>query len=258
MSSKTKLSILVGVVMLFFSSCVVNRDFMLQTDVDYPYKMPQIDTAAREQRINVTSVIQIMLYSRNGDAIFESVVNVEGSGQLTRMNRNISNFDYVQDMSGNYNLPLIGKVDLNGLTLFEAQDSLEKKFSKFFVDPYCLIQIANSRFIFFSGAGSSSSVVSLPNYRCSLLEAITIGGGINPRGISSQVKVIRRIDGKDQIFLFDMSRIDALAYNEFYIQNGDIVYVEPRPLYASGFLGVISPIVSLATTIVLYLSILAR
>jgi polysaccharide export outer membrane protein len=196
--------------------------------------------------------------SRNGDLIFESVVNTEGSSQMVRSQRATSQYEYVQDIYGNYNLPLLGKVNLNGMTLFEAQDSLEKRFSEYFVDPYCMIEILNNRFIFFNGAGSSSSVVPLPKHRCSLLEAITIGGGINQRGISSRVKVIRKINGNDEIYLFDLSKIDALAYNEFYIQNGDIVYIEPRPLYASGFLGVISPIVTLATTIVLYLSILAK
>ncbi len=258
MSSITKLSILVGALMLFFSSCIVNRDFMLQTDVDYPFLQPQIDSVNREQRINTTSVIQLMLLSRNGDVVFESVVNIEGATQMARNNRGASQYEYVQDMHGYYNLPLIGKVNLNGLTLFEAQDSLESKFSKYFVDPYCLIQITNNRFIFFNGRGSASSVVYLPSHRCSLLEAITIGGGINQRGISSKVKVIRKIKGKDEIFMFDMSKIDALAYNEFYVQNGDIIYIEPRPLYATGFLSVISPVVSLATTLLLYLSILAR
>ncbi len=233
---------------------------MLQTDVDYPFRQPQIDSVTREQKINSSSVLQLSLLSRNGDIIFESIVNeASGSGQSSRNNlRNAAQFEYVQDMRGEYNFPLIGKVNLNGMTLFEAQDSLEMKFSKYFVDPFCLIQITNNRFIFFNGSGSASSVVSLPSHRCSLLEAITIGGGISVRGISSRVKVIRRVNGKDEIFLFDMSKIDALAYNEFYIQNGDIIFIEPRPLYASGFLVVVSPIVTLATTIVLYLSILAK
>ncbi len=231
---------------------------MLQTDEDFPFKVPQIDSASREQRINTSSTIQFLLMSRNGDLIFESIVNVEGSNQMVRNQRATSQYEYIQDIYGNYNLPLLGKVNLNGMTLFEAQDSLEKRFSEYFVDPYCMIDIVNNRFIFFNGAGSASSVVPLPKHRCSLLEAITIGGGINQRGISSRVKVIRKINGNDEIYLFDLSKIDALAYNEFYIQNGDIVYIEPRPLYASGFLGVISPIVTLATTIVLYLSILAK
>jgi polysaccharide export outer membrane protein len=258
MSSKTNLSILVSAMMLFFSSCIVNRDFMLQTDEDYPFKSPQIDSITREQRINTSSVIQLLLLSRNGDIIFESSVGFEGSGQTGRVNRGVGQFEYVQDMNGYYNLPLLGKVNLNGMTLFEAQDSLENRFSKYFVEPYCIVQIVNNRFIFFNGSGSSSYVVNLPSYRCSLLEAITIGGGINSRGISTKIKVIRNVKGKNEVYLFDMSKIEALKFNEFYIQNGDIVYIEPRPLYASGFLGVISPIVTLATTIVLYLSILAK
>ncbi len=258
MSSKTKLSILVGTLMLFFSSCIVNRDFMLQTDEDFPFKSPQIDSVTREQRINTSTVIQLFLLSRNGDMIFESSVSVDGSGQMGRGNRGLFQFDYIQDMYGCYNLPLLGRVNLNGMTLFEAQDSLEKRFSEYFVDPYCLVQITNNRFIYFNGSGATSAVVSLPNHRCSLLEAITIGGGINNRGISSRIKVIRNIDGKNEVYLFDMSKIDALGYNEFYIQNGDIVYVQPRPLYASGFLNVISPVITLATTVVLYLSILAK
>ena len=259
MSSITKLSILVAALMLFFSSCIVNRDFMLQTDEDYPFAIPKIDTMAREQKINTSSTIELMLLTRNGDLIFESVVNAEG-GQTpgSRLNRTMSQIEYVQDKQGFYNLPLLGRTNLNGLTLFEAQDYLEKRFSEYFVDPYCLLRITNNRFIYFSGGGSSSRVVNLPNYRCSIIEAMTLAGGISNRGISSKVKVIRKVNGKNEVYLFDLSKIDALQYTEFYIQNGDIVYVEARPLYASGISAVISPIVSLATTIILYLSILAK
>jgi polysaccharide export outer membrane protein len=259
MSSITKLSILVSALMLFFSSCIVNRDFMLQTDEDYPFVVPKSDTVAREQKINTSSVIELMLLTRNGDMIFESVVSADGGQtQGARLSRTMSQIEYVQDMNGMYNLPLLGRTNLNGMTLFEAQSYLEKQFAQYFVDPYCVLRIVNNRFIYFSGGGSLSRVVNLPNYRVSILEAITIAGGINSRGISSKIKVIRNVKGKNEVYLFDMSKIEALQYNEFYIQNGDIVYVEPRPLYASGISSVISPIVSLATTIILYLSILAK
>jgi polysaccharide export outer membrane protein len=232
---------------------------MLQTDVDYPYNTPPIDSMNREFTINTSSVLDLDVMTRNGDLVFESIVpNELGVNQQSRINRNINQIEYTQDKEGFYHLPLLGKVNLNGMTVFEAQKYLSELFASFFVEPYCILRIVNARFIFFSGAGSKSSIVQLPIYRCSLLEAITIGGGIHPRGISSQIKVIRRMNGKDEVYLFDFSKIDALKFNEFYIQNGDIVYVEPRPLYAAGIMTVISPIVTLASTLVLYLSILAK
>ena len=135
MSSKTKLSILVSALMLFFNSCIVNRDFMLQTDEDYPFAVPKLDTVAREQKINTSSVIELMLLTRNGDMIFESIVSTDGSQtQSARLSRTMSQIEYVQDMNGFYNLPLLGKTNLNGMTLFEAQDYLEKEFAQFFVE----------------------------------------------------------------------------------------------------------------------------
>jgi polysaccharide export outer membrane protein len=259
MSSITKLSILVSALMLFFSSCIVNRDFMLQTDEDYPFQLPREDSTLREQRINPSTAIQLLLMSRNGDRIFESVVNSDLDNQSNTFARNgAMQMEYVQDIYGFYNLPLLGRVNLNGLTLFEAQDTLEKKFSEYFVDPFCMVKITNNRFVFFNGLGSAGAVVQLPSYRCSLIEAINLGGGISQRGISSRVKVMRKVNGKYQVYLFDLSKIDALKHSEFYIQNGDLISIEPRPLYASGLITVISPVISLATTVVLYLSILAK
>lgn len=232
---------------------------MLQTDVDYPFQMPVIDSTNREFKITPSSVIELNVMTRNGDLVFESIVPLEnGSVQVSRLNRASSQMEFVQDREGNYLLPLLGKVNLNGMTVFQAQKYLVQRFSEFFVEPFCILRITNSRFIYFDGGGARSAVVQLPTHRCSLLEAITIGGGINQRGISSKVKVIRKVNGKNEVYLFDFSKIDALQYNEFYIQNGDIVYIEPRPLYASGLITVISPIVTLASTIVLYLSVLAN
>ncbi len=142
---------------------------MLQTDEDYPFVVPKSDTVAREQKINTSSVIELMLLTRNGDMVFESVVSADGGQtQGARLSRTMSQIEYVQDMNGMYNLPLLGRTNLNGMTLFEAQSYLEKQFAQYFVDPYCVLRIVNNRFIYFSGGGSLSRVVNLPNYRVSI------------------------------------------------------------------------------------------
>jgi polysaccharide export outer membrane protein len=243
----------------FFSSCLINKDFILQTDEDFVFDVPVIDSTNREYLIPFNSIITITALTRNGDVIFESgSIGVEGATSFRNVTTNRGAVEFYMDAKGFIDLPMIGPQRLVGMTIFEAQAYLEGQFSKYFVDPYCLVQVTNRRYLFFSGSGGQGAVLPMGLEKYSLLEAITRGGGFSSRANSSKVKVIRNIDGKQKVYLFDLSTIESLKYFDFYIESGDIIYIEPMPQFASETLGVISPILSLISTVILYLSVVAK
>jgi polysaccharide export outer membrane protein len=265
MLRSSKLIIFLALLTAFSSSCVINRDFILQTDEDFVYNAPFIDSTNREYKIPINSSISVMVFTRNGDVIFEALTSAanasnsstssRGSNFLFRSNNTI---EFLMDAQGLVHLPLVGPQRLVGMTVFEAQAFLEKKFSEFFVDPYCIIKVTNRRYMFFNGSGGQGAVIPMETEKVNLIEAIARGGGLNPRANSSRVRVIRNINGKQQVYLFDLSRIDAAKFFDFYIESGDIIYVDPMPRFASELLTVITPALTLLSTIILYLSVVAK
>lgn len=265
MFQSSKIIIFLSLVTVMLSSCIINRDFILQTDEDFVFNTPIIDSTNREYRIPINSSLTVMVFTRNGDIIFESLTsagtNSSGSGSSRASNvifRNNNTMEFLMDAEGMVHLPLVGPQRLVGMTIFEAQEFLEKKFADFFVQPYCIIQVTNRRFMYFNGSGSQGTVIRMNTEKINLLEAIALGGGLSGRANSSKIKVIRNINGKQQVYFFDMSKIDAAKYFDFYIESGDVIYVEPMPQFASELLTVITPVLTLFSTVLLYLSVVAK
>jgi polysaccharide export outer membrane protein len=255
MNQVTKLTLLFAIFSVFFTSCLINKDFMFKTPEDFAFETPKMDTTNKEYRIAINSIISIQVLSRNGSAIIESTSGSDGASNSRIMNQNVGGLNYVVDQNGEVDLPLIGKQKIVDKTIFEAQNYLEKVYEQYINDPYCIIRVNNRRFMYFNGNGSTGTLVELGQDNASILEAIVRGGGISARGNSSKVKVIRTINGKQQVFLFDMSTISAMQYVNFSIQSGDIVYVEPMPQYSSELLSIITPALTLFSTILLYFSL---
>ena len=231
---------------------------MFKTPEEYVFETPTLDSSNKEYRIAVNSILQIILFSRSGSQIIETTTAGadNGVGRIPTQNNNALN--YAVDKNGFVELPLVGKQNILGLTIFEAQSFLEAKYQLYINDPYCIVRVINRRYMFFNGNGSNGTVIELSQDNSSLIEAIARGGGIDKRGNSSKVKVIRSINGKQHVYLFDLSTIDAIKYTTFAIQSGDIIYVEPMPQYSTEILNVITPVLTLLSTIFLYVSIVAQ
>ena len=158
---------------------------------------------------------------------------------------------------GKARLPMLGDVQIAGLTKLEAEMNLEEAYAKYYVNPYVQVQIQNQRVFVFPGNGADAQVIELQNNNTTLLEAIARAGGIAERGRAKRVKIIRQTkEGKD-VYQINLSTIgEGLKYTSMIMQANDIVYVEPVPEISQGVLNEVTPIVALlSSAFVIYLTI---
>jgi polysaccharide export outer membrane protein len=231
---------------------------MFQTPEDFVFQTPVIDSSNKEYKITANSILSISIFSRSGSAIIEFTTGGSDGGQSNRIPNQNSILQYLVDKNGWIDLPLVGRHNVLGMSIFEAQNFIESKYSSFINDPYCIIRVLNRRVLYFNGNGSAGAIIELEQNTISIFEAIAKGGGIGPRGNSSRVKVIRNMEGKKEVFLFDLSKIDAVQYINFSIQSGDIIYVEPMPQYSAELLSLINPALTLFSTLLIYFSLFAN
>ena len=254
MNSATKLILLFISLSVLFSSCLINQDFMFKTPEGFTYQTPVLDSSSEDYKISPNSSISLTVLSRSGSIVIESSTGTTENIRFGNANGN----SYLVDKNGEAELPLIGRHKLSGLTIREAQNYIENQLSEYIVDPFCIITVTNRYCIFFGGSGSTASIINLTQFNTSLVDVIAMGGGINERGNSSKVKVIRQKNGKQEVFLFDLSTIDAAKYVNFAIQSEDIIYVEPMPRYSSEITNIITPVLSLVSTTILFLTLFSR
>ena len=86
------------------------------------------------------------------------------------------------------------------------------------------------------------------NPNTTLLEVLAMTGGIHQGGNARLVKVMRKVKGKREIYLIDVSTIDGLKYADMIIQGDDYIYIEPRTRLIQGAIAELAPILSLMST----------
>ena len=176
---------------------------------------------------------------------------------VTQMNANMVNasFTYLIGRDSLAKLPLLGKLNLTGLTLDSAQKKLEMLYSQYFIDPFVTLKITNRVIYVFLGEGGQGTVVTLQDDRTSLIEALALAGGISEFGKAYKIKIIRGNLKNPQVYFVDLSTMEGVKKSNLYVQSNDIVYIEPTSNVASKLTAQITPFIGLLTAVLLVVSL---
>jgi polysaccharide export outer membrane protein len=249
-----KIIYLFCLITIALSSCTVNSHLMLKTPKDFVF-----DSIPTEQNteyvISGGDQLDFRLYSNGG---FSLIDISSGTGGGTNVQRMTVNIFYQVQPDGTAKLPILGDVHLAGLSIREAQDTLEKIYSDFYVDPFLQLNVRNKRVIVFPGTGSNAQVVTLQNNTVTLLEVLAQVGGISRDSKAKTIKLMRIVEGTNEreVYKIDLSTIEGLPQGDIIVQADDIIYVEPNANIAREVLQDITPIVSLvSSTALLYVTI---
>ena len=238
----------IPVLILLFSSCkVFKSNQMLKTPKNYAYDKLADSLAVLDYKLAPNDAIAYKVLTNDGFVL----INLSSSAA----NSNFSYFiETVVQSDGFVKVPLLGQVKIAGLTIREAEQLLEEKFSKQYVNPFVTIRINNKRVIIFPGNNGTAKVVNLMNNNTSLMEVIATAGGIPEDGKAYKVKLIRDNPNdpkKPLVYLFDLSRIDGVKDGKSNVQANDIIYVEPRYRPLKTLSTELGPLVTIVTSVLL-------
>ncbi len=240
------------VVCALLAGCNINRDIMFKTPVDYEFTQ-MTDTVVQGFRIQVNDIITFRLFANDGFRMIDLV----DEAQQNNRNQTRSSFSYTIEADGRAKLPLLGLVELTGLTVRGAEMKLEGLYAEYYNRPFVQLFINNRRVVVFPGGGGDAKIIPLENTNTTLMEALASASGVAKRGDSRKVKLFRKsTDGSPRkVYMFDMSDIQGLPYADITLQADDIVYVQPNPELAREILADLNPIIALLTSTVLVIGI---
>ena len=131
---------------------------------------------------------------------------------------------------GTIDVPFLKQlVPLAGLTITEAQEQLAKRFRRYFKEPQVTISIVAyaERRVYLSGqVGRQGPVAIPPEENLTLGKALSMAGGILPRGRRSNVAIKRMVDGKLETITKDVRDIDSGDEPDFVLQDEDSIFVD--------------------------------
>ena len=170
---------------------------------------------------------------------------------------------YTVDAQGCIDFPVLGKLHVEGLTKSEVIRLVQQKLEGQIVNPIVSMRFLNAK-VTVLGEVRSPGNYSLNNGRMTLLEALGAAGDITQYGRRDNVLVIRDNRGELEFARVDLSTNDLFASPYFYLQQNDVVVVEPNQARATSnqsmglWLSMVGTVASAATVVVSVLSISER
>lgn len=154
---------------------------------------------------------------------------------------------FLIDGQGLANLPMIGEVQLGGLSLKKATQLLESKYASFYEAPFVTIQYLNKRVILMGALGDK--VVPLRNERMTLLEVLAIAGGFQEKAKPNNIRLIRGDLKEPAVQLINLSTVEGMKNASLHVQPNDIIYIEPRRRIDRETIGDLNSLITPFTTI---------
>ena len=253
MKLKVKNILFLFLAIFILGSCGINSSLMFKTPKGGSFKYDSIPMKPLEEyHITKDDKFNFYLYPNSGEKLIESISGTTVNGENLLYNNNnivIANFQYIVKGDGFVELPIIGNVKAEGLTLTDFQDSLKVKYSGQYNSPFIKVELTNQRCVIFSGQGSNAKIVPIVNNNTTLMEVIAQAGGIDSRGQAKLIKLMRRVNGKREVYLIDLSTIDGLTYTDMIVQGNDYIYIEPKADLAKETVKEMAPIISIISSV---------
>jgi polysaccharide export outer membrane protein len=130
------------------------------------------------------------------------------------------------DMEGNIEYPVLGKINVAGLNLFQAKDTIQAVASKYLPNVIVRVRMLNFRFTVL-GEVNGEKVVTALNPRLTISEAIGQAGGLTEMADRTHVKIIRQKGLTTEVLYLNLLEEDMLESPNYYVQQNDVIIVPP-------------------------------
>lgn len=155
------------------------------------------------------------------------------SGQLSNSQGSLQG--YLVDNGGNIEFPIVGSLHVGGLTKNQAEELIKSKVKPYLAateNPIVTVRMASYRVVV-TGEVTSPKVVSVPQEKMSIVEALAQAGDLTIYGRRENVMLIREdATGQKRIHRLNLNDANIINSPYYYLQQNDIIYVEPNKVKA--------------------------
>ena len=215
--------------MLFVSSCSVKKIVYFN---DLPIDTLQILKQAApfsEPTIQSDDILSINIQTLDPttSAVVNQSIAVQAIGASSATNvgsQLISGF--LVDKDGYIQMSLIGKVNLKGLTTYEARNKITELAGQYYKNPNVQVRFANFK-ITVLGEVTRPATYTVPNEKVSVLDALGLAGDLTIYGKRENVLLVRELTGQKELVRLNLNDSEIFSSPYFYLKQNDVLYIEP-------------------------------
>lgn len=142
---------------------------------------------------------------------------------------------YLVDNDGRIDFPVVGSLKVGGLTKAECEKLVHDKIMPYLnknENPIVTVRMINYK-ISVLGEVNRPGMFTVSNEKINILEALAQAGDLTIYGVRDRVKLIREdASGQKEIHTLNLNDANIISSPYYYLQQNDIVYVEPNKVKA--------------------------
>ena len=231
-----KISLLVIIGALVFSSCVPQKKMLLLKEMEMASESTSIEYQ-NERTLNYKIQPGDNLFIRATSIIDEKtslILNGDARGNYLTSDASIYLNSYTVNKEGFIDFPLTGLVEVKNLTVEEAKDLLQTELGKYVKETSLMVKLSNFDLTII-GEVMRPGKYKIYQSEVSVLEALALAGNVTNFAKTDNVKLVRRTDNGSEIVTLNIGQADILSSPYYYLKPNDILYVEPMKAKQWGF-----------------------
>lgn len=213
--------IVIALAALSAVSCVTNRKVAYLQDMKHG---TQIELENKfEAVISPYDELDVIISCFDSD--LAKPFNIYSAAQ-TAVRNNQQNLAYLVDQNGDIELPVLGKIHAAGLTRLQLQEKVQNLLiaGGYISDPYVMVRFRDFK-VFFLGSNGGKAI-TIPNERCTFLEALALSGDLNIYTNRHKIAVMREVDGKMVTRYLDPRSSKVFRDPFFMLQQNDFIITQ--------------------------------
>lgn len=176
--------------------------------------------------------LSIVVSSRNPElvAMFNlPVISYQAGSEVMTSGSQQRLMGYVVDNDGNIDFPVLGPMNVAGLTRWELSEKIKKSLldQKLLSDAVVTVEFMNFK-VSVIGEVAAPGTYNIQGDKVTILQAISMARDLTIFGERENVSVIRERNGERIIYEINLCNVDLFKSPAYYLQQNDIVYVQPN------------------------------
>lgn len=229
---KSTMAVMVALAALFLGGCSSPKNIAYLQDAAVGVSRPISQQSNIVARPGDRIAIMVNCSDPKTAAMFALITPQRNMNNMSSESDNVSDArlnDYQISESGDIDFPVLGRIHVAGLTAPQVADKIRNEIvtRQLAKDPVVVADFTNLHYSVL-GEVDNPGKFTISNNRVTLLEALAAAGDMTIFGRRENVKVIREQNGQRQTYVVDLRSDRLYDSPAYYLQQNDVVYVEPN------------------------------
>ncbi len=218
------------IAILTLSSCVQKKQLLYVQDIQHDppgtYVVPEF-----EYRLQKGDILYVRVNTL--DQAYQSMFEDDRITQqrFTANEAQLFLTGYSVNKTGNIELPVLGSIKVEGLTIEEARDAVQARLDDYFKEARADVKMLNYKITVVGEIGRPGVFLNYQN-QVTVFDAIAQAGNITDFGNRQNVLILRPGENGTRSFRIDLKSVTALNSEGYFLLPNDMVFVEPLNIKA--------------------------